>query len=67
MSTQTITEVEVQTIQKINQMSRVEMAHAWRFTPAGDPMFMGQAGEVFEQRFRSLGGFSSDISKQIEW
>ena len=67
MRTQTVTNTEDKVFDKINQMSRVEMAHAWRFTPAGSPLFSGKAGEYFEQRFRELGGFSTDISKQIDW
>lgn len=67
MSRETITETEDKQINKINQMSRVEMAHIWRFTPAGDPVFLGPIGAAFEQRFRKLGGFSPEINKQIEW
>ena len=53
--------------QQINNMSRVQMAQAHRFAPAGDPMFQEDAGRYFQKRFQELGGFSPTISKKIGW
>jgi len=54
---------------KINAMTRLEMARLWRFAPSGHPYFDNGLPlyEVFEQRFKELGGFSPEISKQIGW
>jgi hypothetical protein len=53
--------------QRIDAMTREEMAHHWRFAPSGDPMFQGDTGEYFSKRFKELGGFSPAISKNIGW
>ena len=53
--------------QRIDNLTREEMASRWRFVPAGDPMFRDDAGKYFEQRFKELGGFSPSISKKIGW
>jgi zona occludens toxin (predicted ATPase) len=53
--------------QRIDAMTREEMARQWRFAPMGDPMFQGETGDYFGQRFRELGGFSPAISKDIGW
>ncbi len=52
---------------RIDSLSREQMAHKWRFAPVGDPMFRDAAGEYFELRFKKLGGFSPEISKRIGW
>ena len=53
--------------EKINAMSRVEMARLWRFAPSGHPWFDATLPlfDVFSARFKSLGGFNPQISKQI--
>lgn len=53
--------------QRIDAMTREEMARKWRFAPPGDPMFEGDTGEYFNKRFGQLGGFSTVISKDIGW
>ena len=53
--------------ERIDSMSREQMARAWRFAPIGDPMFQGEAGDYFEKRFKEAGAFSPDISKKIGW
>jgi len=57
------------TIDTINQMSRLEMCRLWRFAPAGHPYFNSQLPfyEVFEKRFKELGGFNPAISKELGW
>lgn len=50
---------------RIDAMSREEMARLWRFAPAGDPLFQAEVGKYFEQRFKKLGGFSPQISKSL--
>ena len=50
---------------QIDVMSREEMARRWRFAPVGDPMFQGEVGDYFAERFKELGGMSPGISKKI--
>ena len=50
---------------RIDEMSRIEMARAWRFASIGDPLFQGEAGDYFAKRFAELGGFSPEISKEL--
>lgn len=54
---------------KIDKMSQFEMARMWRFTPSGHPYFDDRLPlfEYFNARFKSLGGFTSEISKAIGW
>lgn len=61
------TKKEQSTINAINEMSRVEMARLWRFTPLGHPYFdiLLPYYDVFQKRFKKLGGFSPAISKEI--
>jgi hypothetical protein len=53
--------------QRIDAMTREEMARLWRFAPLGDPMFQDDTGDYFRKRFKELGGFSPAISKAIGW
>jgi hypothetical protein len=54
---------------KIDGMSREEMAHMWRFSPSGHPVFRYESPlfKRFKERFANLGGFSPEISKKIGW
>lgn len=54
-------------IDNISRMSRFEMCELWRFAPAGHPYFDRTLPlfEVFDARFRALGGFSPEISKAL--
>lgn len=54
-------------IQKINNMSQAEMAQLWRFAPAGHQYFDNTLPyfEIFNKRFKELGGFTPKISKEI--
>ena len=56
-------------IEKINNMSRIQMARLHRFATAGHPYFdiTKPFHKVFSERFAKLGGFSPEISKQIGW
>jgi len=56
-------------IEKINKMSRIEMASLWRFAPIGHKYFNENLPfhEIFKKRFDELGGFSPGISKAIGW
>lgn len=62
-----MTEAETKTIESINQMSQTEMASLWRYAPAGHPYFDRTKPfyEVFDKRFKELGGFTPAISKAI--
>ncbi len=52
---------------RIDAMSRIQMARIWRFAKTGDPLLQPPNGDYFAKRFKSLGGFSPEISKQIGW
>ena len=57
-------------IDKINSMSREEMARLWRSAPSGHPYFSRSKPyyKYFRKRFfDELGGFSPEISKKIGW
>ncbi len=56
-----------QQLDRINSMSREEMARLWRFAPSGHPYFDTTLPyyEIFRKRFDELGGFSPAISKAI--
>lgn len=53
--------------QKIDSMTKTEMATKWRFAPTGDPMLSGEAGAYFKKRMKELGGIDSQTSKNIGW
>jgi len=56
-------------IHKINNMSRVEMCRLYRFATPSHPWFDRSKpfSEIFMKRFKELGGFSAEISKEIGW
>ena len=56
-------------VEKINSMSQYEMASLWRFAPSGHPWFDGTKPyfKIFDKRFKELGGFTPEISKQLGW
>ena len=60
-------EFEQDTMDRIHDISHVEMARLWRFAPSGHPYFDTSLPyfEVFKKRFDELGGFTPEISKQI--
>ena len=53
----------------IPTMTQEEMARLWRFAPSGHPVFDAKYPlfEMFEKRFKELGGFTPEISKKIGW
>ena len=53
----------------IDKMSQVEMAFLQRYAPSGHPIFRSDLPlyDYFQTRFKSLGGMTSAISKQIGW
>lgn len=56
-------------IKNINSMSHEEMAYLYRHAPPGHPYFSKEFPlyEVFEKRFASFGGMTSEMSKKIGW
>ncbi len=53
---------------KIDAMSHIELCRRWRFSPTGDELLQGEAGDYFKHRlFDELGGFTPAISKAIGW
>ncbi len=62
-------EVELDWMKRIDKMSHVEMAHLWRFAPSGHPVFENDS-EIFrrfQERFKSFGGMTTEVSKRIGW
>jgi hypothetical protein len=63
-------EFKEQEIEKeINNLSRYDMCRLTRFAPVGHKYFDKQQPywKYFEKRFKELGGFSSEISKDLGW
>ena len=56
-------------IKKINRMTQEQMARLWRFAPMGHKYFDKSLPfhEVFEKRFKELGGMTPSISKNLGW
>ena len=54
---------------KIDNMDQAQMASAWRFSEAGNPMFRSDLPlyDYFQKRFKKLGGMTPEISKLIGW
>ena len=64
------TQEEIDRIFKeIDALSREDMARLHRFAPAGHIYFNSSLPfhKHFEERFKSLGGMTPEISKQIGW
>ena len=55
--------------ERIDKMSHAEMAGMHRFAPSGHPVFDSTLPlyDHFKARFESLGGMTTEISKQIGW
>jgi len=65
-----MTELEIQIeIDKINKLSQYEMCHLWRFSHPGHPYFDRNLPlfEIFNKKFKKLGGFTPEISKSLGW
>lgn len=62
-----MTEDEQKTIDHINQMSQESMASLWRNAGPGHPYFDTTKPffQVFDKRFKELGGFTPAISKAL--
>jgi len=61
---------EIQRYKKeIDSMTQVEMARRYRYSKVGDALFTshGCLYDYFMARFKSLGGMTPEISKQIGW
>jgi len=53
---------------RINQMSHIDLVRAYRFTPAGHPVFLNtRLQKVFDMRLKSMGGITSAVSKTVGW
>jgi len=54
---------------QIDQMSREEMCRLCRFAHSGHPCFVigTPVTDYFRKKLGSLGGFSPEISKKVEW
>ena len=52
---------------QIDKMSQYRMCYMWRFSPSGNPLLQGDAGEYFAKILKEKGGFTPEISKSIGW
>jgi hypothetical protein len=54
---------------KIRAMTPYEMGRLWRYAPSGHPYFDHRLpfGEVFQARFKELGGWTPSLSKEVGW
>jgi len=56
---------------KIDAMSYRDLLTLWRFSPAGNPMFVGEVGEYFASRMFGLrdapGSHAVATSKSVGW
>ena len=54
-------------LKTINEMPHGQMASLWRFAPSGHPYFDTNLPlfEVFNKRFKELGGMTTAVSKAI--
>ena len=54
---------------RLLRMDRLPMARLYRFAPVGHPVFRRDMtlNTIFNQRFKQLGGMSSEVSQQIGW
>ena len=64
-----MTDEETKEIEKINNLSQMQMASLQRFAPSGHPWFDGSKPyyKVFDKRFKELGGMTPEISKELGW
>lgn len=53
--------------QKIDSMSHFELAELWRFGRSENPLFQGECGKYFRDRFFSMGGMNPTLSKELGW
>ncbi|MDO8885743.1 hypothetical protein [Candidatus Oleimmundimicrobium sp.] len=62
-----VSDKEKEIIGEINKMTQTEMASLWRFAPSGHLYFdkTKPFWEVFDKRFKELGGFTPEISKHL--
>ena len=56
-------------VDKIMNMSHMEMARLWRHAPSGHQYFNNTSPywDIFDKRFKELGGMTPEISKTIGW
>lgn len=56
-------------VEKINSMSQIQMASLWRFAPCGHEYFRHDLPyfDIFQKKFKELGGMTPEISKMIGW
>ena len=61
--------IDQRIVDKINSLSRIEMAFLWRFASLGHLYFRADKPyyEIFKKRFDELGGFNPTLSKAIGW
>ena len=62
-----MTEEQIQEyIDKIDNMTQIEMARLWRFSTTGSPYFVS-GSPIYEHFILKFEGFTPEISKAIGW
>jgi len=57
-----------ESIEKINNLSHIEMVQIWRFAEPGHPYTTDPLFEFFKKRlFEHFGGITPSISKIVGW
>lgn len=55
--------------QQIDNMTHMEVCSLWRFGKVGHPFLdsSNESSQYFVTKFKELGGFTSEISKELGW
>ncbi len=54
-------------IKEVNAASRFQICKWWRFLPSPKNKLQAEVNIRLAERFREVGGFTPEISKQIGW
>jgi len=55
------------TIEEVNKASRLEICRWWRFLPSPVNKAQAEVNVRLAERFKEVGGFTTQISKQLGW
>ena len=51
----------------IDNMSHYAICSLWRFGNSENELLQGECGQYLSKRLKDLGGFTSEISKELGW
>lgn len=52
---------------EIDQLTQIQRAKIWRFAESDNKYLSEENFPYFNQHFLSVGGFTSEVSRQIGW